>query len=163
MQYYLFLFVAGSVLGYCLEFVHNFFNKNSKRKNPGLLYGPYLPIYGFGFLLFYSIFATSWPLLIKFLLFTCAATGIELLAGLIYIELFKVMLWDYSHKRFNFRGLICLQFSIYWLILSIVFYNFVYPYVDFSFANGFMWQLIIFIVMVVMIIDFIIANIKKIK
>ena len=48
------------------------------------------------------------------------ATLIELIGGWILDRSFHVRLWDYRDKPFNFRGYICLEFSIIWG-LAIVF------------------------------------------
>ncbi|OQY40075.1 MAG: hypothetical protein B6229_02465 [Spirochaetaceae bacterium 4572_7] len=33
----------------------------------------------------------------------------------------------FSNNRFNYKGLVCPRFSIYWTILSILFFYFIYP------------------------------------
>ena len=42
---------------------------------------------------------------------------IEMLTGLI-LKVFGIKLWDYSHNFMNVEGVICLRYSLYWLILS---------------------------------------------
>lgn len=46
-------------------------------------------------------------------------TTMELITGLIakYTNILPVM-WDYSRVPFNFKGIICLRFSIYWILLG---------------------------------------------
>jgi len=51
IEYFLvaaFLFFAGSMLGWCTEVVFRRLFTAKKWINPGLLTGPYLPLYGFG-------------------------------------------------------------------------------------------------------------------
>ena len=125
---FVFIFFIGSIFGYVLElFYRRYIHK--KWVNPGFLIGPYLPIYGFGLCsltLIYLVFSkiNANPLLI-ILLMGISMTLIELVAGLVFIEGAGVKLWDYSDKPFNFKGIICLEFSVIWTILGAVYYYFI--------------------------------------
>ena len=60
-------------------------------------------------------------------LFTKACLGsifvtfIELVFGIIFNIILKKNVWDYSKLPFNFKGQICLLYSIFWVALSLVF------------------------------------------
>ena len=56
-------------------------------------------------------------------------TLIEYIAGVIFIKGMKVKLWDYSKEKFNFQGIICLRFSIYWAILGALYYFLIHPHI----------------------------------
>ncbi len=45
-------------------------------------------------------------------------TFTELIFGLMFNKALHMKIWDYSTKKFNLFGQICLQNSIYWYILS---------------------------------------------
>jgi|SRR3989339_962127 len=62
--------------------------------------------------------------IISILIFT---TGIEYLTGTIYFKHTGNMPWDYSKERFNYRGIICLKFSIYWLAVSLGYIYIIIP------------------------------------
>lgn len=135
----IFLFFTGSILGWCLETVFRRFcpeNKSRKWINPGFLIGPYLPLYGFGlcslFLLaeLEQFLPISNPILAKttvVLLMALTMTLLELIAGLIFVRGMNVKLWDYSKKPFNYKGIICPEFTFYWIILAMVYYFFIHP------------------------------------
>ena len=36
--------------------------------------------------------------------------------------------WDYSKEKFNYEGIICLKFSIIWVILSVIDVKVIHPY-----------------------------------
>ena len=55
-----------------------------------------------------------------FLLGMLAATALEYVTGAAMEALFKVRYWDYSHKKFNFQGQICLESSLAWGLLTIL-------------------------------------------
>lgn len=139
---FIFLFFTGSVFGWCLETVFRRFTRsNIHRKwiNPGFLTGPYLPLYGFGLCTLYLLadcekfISAAIPSIaakvIVILFMGISMTLLELMAGLIFITGMKVQLWDYSDKPLNFRGIICLEFSFYWIVLAVIYYLFVHPYI----------------------------------
>lgn len=126
-----YLFCGGACFGWVLELLfRRFFSQsNPERKwiNPGFCVGPYIPLYGFGLCLLYLLarlephLGISNPVLRKGLLIVLMAialTGIEYLAGVLCLKLFKVRLWDYSQMRWNIQGLICPLFTLFWAAAS---------------------------------------------
>ncbi len=136
-----FLFFVGCICGWLMEVFYRRFNKNNVDKkwiNPGFLTGPYLPLYGFGLCILYllanlekySLIANPlWNKLFLFFVMAICMTLIEYIAGVIFIHGMKVKLWDYSKERFNYKGIICLRFSVYWAILGAIYYFLIHPYI----------------------------------
>ena len=134
-----FLFFIGCTFGWVLEVFYRRFNKNNTDRkwiNPGLLNGPYLPIYGFGLCLLYVLAKLEkynfiqnvfWNKTVLFIVMAFCMTFIEYIAGVIFIHGMKIKLWDYSKEKCNYRGIICLKFSIYWGILGAIYYFFINP------------------------------------
>ena len=60
------------------------------------------------------------------------ATMMELVTARAMIRLFGSFWWDYSKKKFNYKGIICLESSLGWGLLGIVY---------FRFLNGFLLHL----------------------
>lgn len=145
----LYLFFAGSVFGWGLETIYRRFSRNNKTRkwiNPGFLVGPYLPLYGFGvcilFLLaeFEEVIHIGNVFVLKavvLLLMAGCMTVLELIAGIIFIQGMNLKLWDYSNKPFNYKGIICLEFSLYWLVLAAIYYMFLHPFIT-DFTNVFL-------------------------
>lgn len=120
-------FFIYSFLGWAMESTINSI-RNKRFINRGFLNGPICPIYGFGMVgiyLFCSPFANNWILL--FFAGMVFATLVELLTGWLLEVLFKSRWWDYSHKKFNIKGYICLEISICWGFLSFGFIEFIQP------------------------------------
>lgn len=157
-----FLFFAGSIIGWGIElFWRRFFSKNNPEKkwiNPGFLTGPYLPLYGLSLCLLFalsfidvSFVESKWlQKLLLFILMAFAITAMEFIAGLIFIKGMKIKLWDYSKNWLNIHGIICPQYSFYWVILSGAYYFLVHPrilewlywftnHLSFSFVVGFFY------------------------
>lgn len=96
--------------------------------NRGFLHGPLLPIYGSGaiIILFVTLPAQD-HLWLVWVLGMIAATALEYVTGAAMERLFKVRYWDYSKKKFNLNGHICLSSSIAWGFFSILLVHFLHP------------------------------------
>lgn len=132
-----FLFFIGCTLGWCLEVFYRRFNKNNQTRrwvNPGFLTGPWLPLYGFGLCLLYLLASIEDSKSLTFVIMAVAMTGLEYLAGLIFIKGMKIKLWDYSNEKFNIQGIICIKFSIYWALLGAFYYFLIHPHILYALA-----------------------------
>ena len=152
----LFYFFLYCFLGFLLELAARSIMEK-KLVYPGFLHGPWLPIYGFGAV---SVLALSGPLagspVLFFLAAMALATLLELVTGVIFEKLLGTRLWDYSHKPLNFMGLVALEYSIYWGVLSFVFLYFLHPLVERLTAplmTGGLMALIKFLILPVMVVD----------
>ncbi|MCD8076895.1 MAG: hypothetical protein LUE63_00680 [Lachnospiraceae bacterium] len=88
--------------------------------NRGFLHLPLLPLYGSGavLVLFVTIpFRDN--LFLEYLSGAVAATILELVVGLSMEALYKVKYWDYSDKKCNFRGVMCLESFLWWGVLPL--------------------------------------------
>jgi len=137
-----YLFFFGSFAGWVLElFFRRFLSKaNPERKwlNPGFLFGPCVPLYGFGTVALYGLsaceqtlfgsFAGSfWFYIVMFFLMAAAMTLIEFIAGILSLKVMHLRLWDYSDKWGNILGIICPEFMFIWGLLSAGYYFLLYP------------------------------------
>ena len=140
----LYLFFFGGVGGWVLElFFRRFFSgANPERKwlNPGFLFGPCLPLYGFGTVLLFvlseldhtlfgSFSGTFWYYPVMFVVMALAMTLLEYIVGLVSFKGFHLRLWDYSKLWGNIQGIICPLFSFFWAILGALYYFLIHPYI----------------------------------
>lgn len=110
----LWIFFLYAFLGWCSEVVFAAV-KSGQFVNRGFLLGPVCPIYGLGvafvLLLLLPLQENLAVLTLGSILITSA---LELLVGWLAEKLLHQRLWDYSTVPFNFKGYICLQFSLMW-------------------------------------------------
>lgn len=117
-------FFAFSLFGYFLECLVLTYENRKLVYNRGFGHGPFCVIYGFGAL-------GAWILLRPiaddtvqlYFASMMMATTMELVTARIMIHLFGAFWWDYSHKRYNYKGIICLQSSLAWGLLGIIFFR----------------------------------------
>jgi uncharacterized membrane protein/HD superfamily phosphodiesterase len=124
------LFAIYSFMGWIIEV---FYRSITQRQviNAGFLYGPFIPIYGFGsaFIIFLEFLIHTWPLPIKIIAYGIILTLMEYFTGFAFEKIFKLKLWDYSDSRFNLHGRVCLLFSMFWTIMALAFVTFIHPVV----------------------------------
>ena len=92
--------------------------------NRGFLSGPYCPIYGFG-AISVIYFLTDIAEKNKFVLFLgsiAIATAIEFVAGFLLEKIFHERWWDYSDRKLNVGGYICIEFSVIWGLFCFLLY-----------------------------------------
>lgn len=117
---WLFFFFFYCFFGWCFESTYVSICQR-KPVNRGFIRGPFLPLYGSGAIL---MLVVSGPvrdnLLLTYLAGCVGATALEYVTGVAMESLFKVRYWDYSHKKFNFQGQICLESTLCWGFLTIL-------------------------------------------
>ena len=95
--------------------------KSRKLINRGFMRGPFLPLYGTGAIM---MLVVSMPfkdnVALTYVAGCVGATLLELVTGITMEALFKVRYWDYSPKKFNYKGHICLSSTIAWGFLTIL-------------------------------------------
>lgn len=119
-------FAINSFLGWLVESLYRTY-KEKKFINSGFLYGPFVPIYGFGTLLifFISLFINKLNIGAQILIYSILVTLLEYMSSYILEKIFSVKLWDYREEKFNLNGRICLKFSLFWAILISIYILFI--------------------------------------
>lgn len=121
-------FIIYSFLGWICEVIYC--SIPAKRFiNRGFLKGPICPVYGFGAMFVIYIITSlniKSPILI-FIFSGIIASIIEFIADLMLEYVFHTRLWDYSNRKFNIKGRVCLLNSTLFSILSLVLMSFIHP------------------------------------
>jgi len=113
----------GLVVGFLLELIY----KSSTHKQ--LVWPKFwnIQIYGLTAVFMYAVNLFSLPLIIEIILISVFPTLLELVTGWAYIKFTNKRLWDYTGEPINYKGLIRLRFSIYWALISLIYYYLVQP------------------------------------
>ena len=111
LKTYILIFFTYSIAGWIMEVIRIYFNPKFKKfVNRGFLIGPYLPIYGSGVVgitLFLGKYSDD--LLVLFCLSIIFCGFIEYMTSFIMEKLFNARWWDYTGKKFNINGRVCLE------------------------------------------------------
>lgn len=97
--------------------------------NRGFLIGPYCPIYGWGCILIILLLNkyTNDPLVL-FIMAIVICSILEYFTSYFMEKLFKARWWDYSRRKFNINGRICLETMIPFGLLGCLIMYFVNPF-----------------------------------
>ncbi|MDO5302120.1 MAG: putative ABC transporter permease [Tissierellia bacterium] len=127
MYPYLLYFFIYALLGWMAEVAFAALQSGS-FVNRGFLNGPLCPIYGFGALgVVYVLEPLEGHKLLLFFAAMALATAVELVAGWLLEVSLQKRWWDYSQRRFNFMGYICLEFSVLWGLLGFFVFEALHP------------------------------------
>lgn len=99
-------------------------------RNRGILYGPWLPIYGIGALGIYAMKPLKKHPALLFLLCALVAGIVEYIIGFAGIYFFGVRLWDYRELLLNIDGIICLRSVLSFAVMGILFLYLVEPIME---------------------------------
>ncbi len=114
------LFIMYSFFGWCMEVIVCFFDEK-KIINRGFLIGPLCPIYGVGVTLIHLLlYRYMDDPLVLFVMAVLVCSILEYFTGYIMEKMFKARWWDYSHKKFNINGRICLDNLVAFGVLGLL-------------------------------------------
>lgn len=123
------LFLLYSVLGYIVEILSVSIRSKKIVLNRGFLIGPYLPIYGIGALIMiFFLQGYEDDLLALFIMGAFYCTLLEYITSLLMEKIFKLRWWDYSQKKFNINGRVCLDNACLFGICSILVIKLIQPF-----------------------------------
>lgn len=128
--FYLFLF--GSMLGTLFETIWALFAEGHFEVRVGMVYGPFIPVYGGGacFLtaVLYKLYKLSDTLI--FVISAVVGAGFEYFCSWFQETLFGTVSWDYSNTAFNLDGRTNLMYALIWGFLGLVWVRYLYPWVS---------------------------------
>ncbi len=151
-------FVFFSVVGLFVETMYGYITTGILESRKGLLFGPFCPVYGLGA----SVLIVSTYSLEKSptkVFFTGAIVGgfVEYIISYILEAIYGIRFWEYSYLRFNLNGRICILYSIFWGILSIILLKWIKPLIDNIISKIPKRKIIEIILLIFLIIDAIIT------
>lgn len=123
------LFLCYAIIGWMIECLCVSFMNKKIVLDRGFLIGPYCPIYGYGGVFMY-LFLTRYQndSITLFILAAVGASILEYVTSYLMEKIFKARWWDYSDRRFNVEGRICLGNAVLFGILGLVFIYILNPY-----------------------------------
>ena len=124
---YLFLiFLTGCLVGWVYEEIFYWITEGLLR-NRGILYGPWLPIYGTGALGIYMLKPLKQRPVLLFLLCVVVTGVVEYIIGYVSIRFLGLRLWDYRGLFLNIDGIICFRSVMSFGFLGLAFHYLLEP------------------------------------
>lgn len=127
--FFVILFAVYSILGWCMEMIAVYPKKN-KFENRGFLLGPWCPIYGTGTVLLILLlekYSENNFLLIIMSIIICSV--LEYITSYVMEKVFKARWWDYSNKKINIGGRVCLNNALAFGVLGFLVVKVITPFI----------------------------------
>ena len=125
-------FLIFSIIGIIIETIYCYITMGKLESRKGLIWGPFCPVYGVsGAILIMFLNKHSNKNIIYLFIYGFILGSIaEYLLSFGLESIYGIRFWDYGYVNLHLNGRICLQFSIYWGLLSIIIMRFVKPGID---------------------------------
>lgn len=122
------LFIIYSFFGYIIEILACAIESDKLTFSRGFLIGPIIPVFGVGgMLIFFLLYKYINDIVALFIMSMVICTILEYITSFIMEKLFKLRWWDYSNKKFNVNGRICLGNAIGFGIGGVIMLKIVNP------------------------------------
>lgn len=170
IQLYILIFFIYAVAGWIME-SSSISIQNKKFVNRGFLIGPICPIYGYGVVLV-SLLLKKYQddIIVTFCMSVIICGLLEYFTSFFMEKIFKARWWDYSDRKFNINGRICLENLVLFGVASCFIIYVTNPFIieKINLIPNSIQQIIISILLVIHITDNIISykiifNLKRVS
>ncbi len=121
------IFVIGSVFGFFAEMLYALVYTRTLEIRQGLIYGPFIQIYGMGAVAYYILISNIKEPKKAFISGMIMGGALEYLCSFFQEIFFGTISWDYSHLFMNLNGRTSLLYCVYWGIIAILYLKIIYP------------------------------------
>lgn len=124
-----YIFIFGCFFGWIVEGIWSLLKRGILINHSALILGPFNIVYGVGAVVLtlflyklkdksnIEIFGVSFAI----------GTFLEYIMSFLMEKIVGFVAWNYSKKPFNINGRVCLQYSIFWGFLGIIWIKLIYP------------------------------------
>lgn len=146
------LFISYSILGYFIEVFSIFRATSEVNFNRGFLIGPYLPVFGFGSIILVVLLDKYKDDYFILLIAGFVLCGIlEYFTSYIMEKIFGLRWWDYSDKKYNVDGRICLENLFLFSIMGVVIVKLINP-IFLKFISSINYNLLVILTLLIFLI-----------
>ena len=131
LHYLLWYFIIFSVVGLIIETTYGFATMGIIESRKGLYIGPFCPIYGVGGAILIFVLDKFKDNKIKLAIYGgILGSVVEYVLSFMLEAIYGARFWDYGWVDYNLNGRICVLYSIFWAILSVILISFIKPKID---------------------------------
>lgn len=124
------IFFVASIIGWIYEMIFYKVTENI-LENRGFLYGPYVPVYGFGAILIVLLLKRFRKYPIPLFIGMAIVTGIlELIVGEFMVAVWHRRWWDYTGLLLNIDGQVCLRSVLSFAVGGLGLIYLIEPYIN---------------------------------
>lgn len=124
------IFFVASIIGWIYEMIFYKVTENI-LENRGFLYGPYVPVYGFGAILIVLLLKRFKKKPLMLFIGMALVTGIlELIVGELMVAVWHKRWWDYTGLFLNIDGQVCLRSVLSFAVGGLGLIYLIEPYIN---------------------------------
>ena len=112
------IFVLGSVFGFFAEMLYALAYTRTFEIRKGLIYGPFIQVYGMGAVAYYFLVRSEQDPMRVFFKGMLLGGALEYLTSFFQEIFFGSVSWEYSHMFLNLNGRTSIQYCFYWGIIQ---------------------------------------------
>ncbi len=161
----IYFFIIGAFAGWLLECAFRYV-AGHLDKSPGILNTPFCILYGLGTLVLSNVISriTTNPAIL-FLLSASVLTLMEYITYILLRDIYGLKLWDYSDMTFKLDEKVCLEFSLIWGTLGVLYIKYLLPMFRnfFYAAKGPTLIFAIYLIFGIIFVDFVYSNFRLIE
>jgi len=118
-------FFMFSFVGFLLECMWLYINKGALKTKRMLINMPMCPVYGIGAVLYtLCVSGFSHNPIAVYITGSIVATCAEFLFFSFFLLRYNIVVWNYEMKRVNYKGGVCLEYSLLWGITALLYVYF---------------------------------------
>ncbi len=160
------LYLTGCVAGVIIEGVFCLVTKGHWESHVVSVFGAFNVLYGFGAVLLYAgaVKLKDKNIFVRVVLLTMTATILEFFSGLLLKYGLGMRAWNYENKFLNYKGLICISFSIIWGVAAFIICK-IYPYINICLnkLKGRKWNIACAAFTIVLAVDLILTSVAMVR
>lgn len=124
------IFVIGSIFGFFAEMLYALVYTRAIEIRKGLIYGPFIQVYGMGAIAYYALILKVKEPKDAFCYGMIMGGVLEYICSFFQEIFFGTISWDYSKLFMNLNGRTSLLYCVYWGIIAIIFLKIIYPWFE---------------------------------
>ena len=124
---FLYNFFIYGFIGWIIENIFSYYIHGHFQKD-GFLKGPFKPMYAIAMAWILELYNVLPNIMFLIIISFIIPTSVEYITGFLMRRFFHKDYWNYSKEKYNYEGIICLRFSLIWVLLSIISVKIIHPY-----------------------------------
>ena len=120
------IFIIGSIFGFLAEMIYALVYSRTLEIRKGLIYGPFIQIYGMGAIAYYILISKIKEPKEAFCYGMIMGGALEYVCSFLQEIFFGTISWDYSKLFMNLNGRTSLLYCVYWGIIAVIFLKLIY-------------------------------------
>ncbi len=125
-------FLIFSIVGIIIETLYCYVTTGVLESRKGLLWGPFCPVYGISaaILILWLNRYKNKNIFVLFIYGFIAGSIAEYILSFTLEAVYGMRFWDYTYTNAHINGRICMQYSFYWGMLSVLIIKWIKPILD---------------------------------